>query len=417
MVFLADTWLHVTTKTVNFIQTAPVTVATDYSLTLRSPNCTSSNNSFGNSKYGCSLDPAATQTFLINSTQSLQVLNNISSIITVLNNGPDQRYTYLGVPSVASLVSRDYTATTFGMQTQCRPVSNECNLNAYDGASTLFRCSETFQGDLQLSNNWVSAYFPDTSMSSNESVDGVENPYLFGLAALVKNPGAGKIDATNLTAIPEIVAPVHGGVAFVLMCSTTLYDIEYDSVNQSITRFVATASNTSVANIWQGPMAFVDVGQPNLQTAVTVAASTATDAQDLADQIALAYSKVALGVGAQSVQRAPALAAQERTSLLVARVPMAALFSLVASNLLFVLVGVALTIAALATSGDEVRDVQARLSIFGLVADRFEGLRASRGAEEMEELFEEHDGRGSMRIAIHRAATGGYAYKVWPKLT
>jgi hypothetical protein len=196
-----------------------------------------------------------------------------------------------------------------------------------------------------------------------------------------------------------------------------LYDIEYDSVNQTVTRFVATASNASVANIWQGPMAFVDVGQANLQTAVTVAASTATDAQDLADQIALAYSKVALGVGAQSVQRAPALAAQERTSLLVTRLPMAALFSLVAANLLFVLVGVALTIAALATSGGEVREVQARLSIFGLVADRFEGLRASRRAEEMEDLFEERDGKGSMRVAVHQVVTGGYTYNVWPRLT
>src|SRR5256885_11890732 len=153
MVFLADTWLHFTTKTVNLIQTRPVAIGTDYSLTLRSPNCTSSNNSFTNSGYGCSLNPAATQTFLMDSTQSLQVLNNISSVITVLNNGPDRTYTYLGVPSVASVSSRDYTATTYGMQTQCRPVSNECNLNPLAGAFTPFRCSEAFQGDLELNNN------------------------------------------------------------------------------------------------------------------------------------------------------------------------------------------------------------------------------------------------------------------------
>ena len=127
MVVLADTWLHVTTKTVNFIQTTPVAIGTDYSLTLRSPNCTSSNNSFTNSGYGCSLNPVGS-TILIDSTQSLQVLDNISNIITVLNNGPDRTYTYLGVPSVASVSSRDYTATTFGMQTQCRPVSKNATL-------------------------------------------------------------------------------------------------------------------------------------------------------------------------------------------------------------------------------------------------------------------------------------------------
>lgn len=39
---------------------------------------------------------------------------------------------------------------------------------------------------------------------------------------------------------PEVVTTVHGGVAFLIMCSTTLYDIEYDSINGSLTRFVAT---------------------------------------------------------------------------------------------------------------------------------------------------------------------------------
>ena len=190
-----------------------------------------------------------------------------------------------------------------------------------------------------------------------------------------------------------------------------MYDVEYDSVNGTISRFVATPSNASVANIWQAPMAHVDVAQPNLQTAASVAAFSAKNAQDLADQIALAYSKVALGVGAQSVRRAPTIAAQERTALLVARVPKAPLFALVGANLLFVLLGCILTGVALGTSGGETRDIQARLSIVGLVADRFEGGRAAGPAGDLDELFEEHEGNTSSRVVMARTTAGGYGYR------
>jgi hypothetical protein len=42
-VFLADTWLHVTTKTVSFIQVSPVTGSSNYSLSLI-PGCAIGNN-------------------------------------------------------------------------------------------------------------------------------------------------------------------------------------------------------------------------------------------------------------------------------------------------------------------------------------------------------------------------------------
>jgi hypothetical protein len=71
---------------------------------------------------------------------------------------------------------------------------------------------------------------------------------------------------------------------------------------------------------------------------------------------------------------------------------------------------------ALGSSGGEVREVQARLSIVGLVADRFEGLRAKNGEEKMDELFEESDGVGSLRVAVDREEGAGYIYKVWPGL-
>ena len=98
----------------------------------------------------------------------------------------------------------------------------------------------------------------------------------------------------------------------------------------------------------------------------------------------------------------------------MSRAPAAPLFRLVIANLLFVAVGVILTLVALSTSGGEVRDVQARLNIAGLVADHFEGAKARRGVESIDELFEERDGHSSIRVAIDRVPGGGYAYKTWP---
>jgi hypothetical protein len=409
-VFLADTWLHVTTKTVDFLQVTPVETVANYSLALN-PDCAVANESLWSSG-GCSLNIAATAIFFMNATQSMQVLNNASDLMAVLTYDSNPPYTYLGIPQSTELAQRDYTATTFGMNTQCKPVSNECNLYAFDGAETVFWCSDTFQGELQ---NWELLYFNDSAMSSNTTnLDvGIHNPYYFGLATLQDAGGGGSFLSENIS---EIVIPVHGGTAFVLFCTVTAYDVEYDSVNGTITRFITTPSNDSTANAWQSSIALTtgNVGTPNLQQAALMA-TYSQSAQELADKIALAYSQVGLAVGAQVVHLSPALAVQERTSFLVARVPAAPLFTLVITNLLFVLLGIILTAIAIRTSGGEVREVQARLSIAGLVADRFEEQRGRDGVEKMDDYFEEKVGNDSMRVAIDRDNGGRYTYKVWPK--
>ncbi|KAL9623762.1 MAG: hypothetical protein Q9160_001993 [Pyrenula sp. 1 TL-2023] len=367
---------------------------------------------------GCSINEGGTQAFLVDPTQALQTLNNISDTVTVLNNGPDPTYAYLGIPASPLVSIRDYTATTFGMRTQCKTVSKSCNLNSPAGAATLLKCSDAFAGNLEASSSgWLYTYFTNETMLSNRTFRGeINNPYYHGLAALFRSPGLSGISQSSNLSDSDIVRPMHSGVAFVLLCSITTFDVEYDSLNGTISRFIAKPSNTTVASIWQAPMANADVGQPNLQTEASIAASTARDAQDLADKTALAYSKVALGVGAQSVRPAPAKAVQERTTLLVARVPKASLFGLVGANLLFVLLGCILTIVALFSSRGEIRDIQARLSVAGLVADRFEGERAKAPMGVIDDLFEEHEGNTSSRVVMAQTTAGGYMYKTLSRI-
>jgi hypothetical protein len=304
------------------------------------------------------------------------------------------------------------------MTTQCEVISSACNLVAWSFAFTSFNCSEAFAGDLSNGPSWNLVYFTDSAMTSNFTFSGVRNPYYFGLAALV-NAGAGEETTSNISAsgTPEIVYPLKGGMAYIVFCTSTLYDIEYDSVNNTITRFVASPSNDSVANAWQAPNAQIygSPGDPSLQQASTLATFGNT-VQELADTVALAYSRVALAIGAGAVMPAPALAVQERESFLVARVPQAPLFTLVVVNLLFVLLGIILAAVAIQSSGGEAREVQARLSIVGLVADRFEAQRGRDGIEKMDNHFEEKDGKGSMRVGIDHIDGGGYTYLAWPTL-
>ncbi|CAD0089684.1 unnamed protein product [Aureobasidium mustum] len=390
LVIFADTWLHIATKTVTFTQLLEANDSpASYGFGLKEP-CTLTNNSYESSTSGgaCSLNPAATNTFLMNGTQSLQILNNVSSLATVSTIISGQEYAYLAVPPSEKLADEDWRAESFALQTQCRLASEECNMEATHGTNTPFK-----------------SFFTDSIMSDNSTYLGVENPFYFGMAALV-NPSIGNYR------VPDTVVPVHGGTAFVLLCNTTVLDVTYDSINGTISNFSGVLSNVSTANIWQSVMSSTSVGDYNLKQAASLAAM-GDSSQKFADDMALAFSKTALAVGAQAVEKRPPLAVQLRFSFLVARVPAAPLYTLIGANMLVVFAGVMLTIIALVTSKGKVKEVQSRLSIVGLVADRFEGKTARLAAKDLDELFRESKGQETSRVGIDSAAEGGFEYKTW----
>jgi hypothetical protein len=81
--------------------------------------------------------------------------------------------------------------------------------------------------------------------------------------------------------------------------------------------------------------------------------------------------------------------------------------------MLVVLVTTVLTVIALVVSKGEVKEVQSRLSIFGLVADRFEGMTARLPVKDSDELFRESKGQRTSRVGIANSAEGGFVYKTW----
>jgi hypothetical protein len=126
LVFLADTWVHLTTKTVQMTIATPLSLGIPYSMGLV-PSCSFENLTGPTDALGnCTILHAATNIFLQRSETSLLVLNNISDSMIALSYLDE--YTYVAPPPTAELSLRDYTASTFGMETQCNAVSTQCNL-------------------------------------------------------------------------------------------------------------------------------------------------------------------------------------------------------------------------------------------------------------------------------------------------
>jgi hypothetical protein len=257
------------------------------------------------------------------------------------------------------------------------------------------------------------AYFTTSSATDNVTqFDPVPNPYYFSIAAAMNTQIGRSVDGPNGND-PEFVTSTHGAQVFALFCNATVYDLEYSVVNGSITRFLYQPSNSSTTTIIQGTQQYTGIGTSLLEQAASVAAYNNT-AQGLADGVAIAYSRVALSVAAGAFTSQPASEAQLRHEILVARVPKAPLAFLLLANLLLVVLGIVLTVFALsALRGDDVGEIQARLSITGLVASCFEGARAREGADSAEGLFEENSGRPGPRMEISRMSEGGWAYAAW----
>ncbi|KAK4580540.1 hypothetical protein LTR86_000743 [Recurvomyces mirabilis] len=193
-------------------------------------------------------------------------------------------------------------------------------------------------------------------------------------------------------------------MAFVLACNATLYNIEYDFVNGTVVRFVAQMSYSTVAEAVLGPMPYL---QQYAESAVFSNSSA-----ELADKLSLSYSKAALSFFAQTINAFLATQAQERTSVLVARIEVAPLYALVVTDMLYVVAGIGLIIAALKMSSADIRQLQSRLGITALVADRFETEHKLQPVKEVEDMFEECKGLRSRHIGIVRSEERGWSYAV-----
>lgn len=163
-------------------------------------------------------------------------------------------YTYLGEAAIPNNV--DFKASTFALATQCKAVSQACGLIAPYAASTPFKCSSGFRGDLSAAGGGSPigiTLLEDDTLTTNITFGSKDlNPYYVGTWALVDTQGhlPGKSSITDsLLDDPEIVRPVHGGMAWVLSCSTTVYEATYSNINGTIQGLSVTPANATLGGI------------------------------------------------------------------------------------------------------------------------------------------------------------------------
>jgi len=189
------------------------------------------------------------------------------------------------------------------------------------------------------------------------------------------------------------------------------------AVNGSITQFIAIPSNDSVATALTVAERNLGAGDLQLRAAADLGALIANNSQQMADIFALEYSRVLLRIVSGALQLSPALEVQQRTSIIVARVPTAPLYFLIASIFLLIALGIFLTITALiAARTENVEEVRTRLSLQHLVAERMEQPRAGMPVESLDEAFSENTTTGlAKRIGIEKRdqLAGGWEFKIW----
>ncbi|KAH7346928.1 hypothetical protein BKA66DRAFT_447756 [Pyrenochaeta sp. MPI-SDFR-AT-0127] len=389
LVFLADTWLHFTTKTVVFVQIEPVEhTSLKHNFALK-PDCLNVNKTFFG---GCTLNPAATATFLMDSSETLGLLVNTSTTANIGTFTKDhEQYAYLGVPALPAIADIDYTATSYAVKSTCQPVTKECFWEErISGPGAWYSCPFAMQDWIATGpiNTIKWEYFTDATGQENNTVsNAIANPYYYAaIFSVNQNIGWKPYVGED----PQMANGLHGSTLFAAMCEATVYDVDYTVVNHTITRFETSLSNMSVANILQGTQHYTEVGSPFVIQASSVAA--------------------ALAVAAGATVPTPATEAQRRREILVARVPKAPLIVLLVSCFLIVLLGVILTILASVSVQGDTGEVQARLSIPGLVAAHFERHGGSQCVEYIDKLFEESQGIKSRRIGVQQNHIGGWTF-------
>jgi hypothetical protein len=402
--------LHFTTKTVLFTQVHENPDASGLGFGLYQ-NCTDTQKTL----LGCNTNNPASGYVLLN-PEPMKVLSNLSDTkIVPIHAIQQDQFAYVSSSQKSRLSPIDYTVSTYAIRSQCAPVTSQCaNDSNVIGTGTRFKCPFAFQGTANTAttatNSVTMAYFTDSTGSNNDTIrNSFDNPYYYSamIVTNMRNPRS-----MGLNNDPQVIQGGHGGSTIVaLFCSSTVYDVRYSSVNGTIKNWETSKSNISTTQIVQGTQRLTDVGLPNLVQAVSIAGLSDT-AQSIADQFALAYSQTAIAVASGAFQPRAASASQVREQILVARVPKAPLFALIAANLLLVLLGVILTVVALVAVRGNTGEAQGRLNIPMLVATMFEG-RVRWPAKEVEEMFHERHGEQGPRVGFVRTTEGGWMFQSW----
>ena len=268
----------------------------------------------------------------------------------------------------------DYVAQTTSVSTQCTFATRDCSLGQLnsstpEGASTLYNCYNFFEGDLsrapsegiETTAGWSASFYDFTDGTNRStSLQTSSNPFRFFVAAAPKSINFTDFQDSNpaFTTNGDIVDTGSDGVAFILDCSTTVYDVSYTLISGNITKLSAQPSNETTAAIIKAPLQ-QSFGTFNLfeQASIAVVSSN-----PLLDTMELALSETIIAGARGAFNYGVNVAQRERYDRVLTQISKPALLFFVIVCLLYSALGLVLMITAFALRAKQsVRDTQAIL--------------------------------------------------------
>lgn len=356
---------------------------------------------------------------------------NLSTINAALSFDLDNKnYAYL--TAAGKDPNLDFQARTFALSTTCAPASTACDLheiqycNMESGCNlglvqmTLgmrYNCSSSLTGDLD--NGTGSSIDSSTGSSYGTvsnigfflqlfrkqgfrdpigAVDGQEatpNPFYFTYGGAVSS-------SDSLQNDPEAVFSSQlFNTAFIFNCTATVYELEYTSINGKVVAANHTIANETLSNnVGWALLNARSLTRNSLETSFISGAQETNSTKEFGDFFAQDFSRSTISMLAGITADQSNTAEQLRESRLVTRLPKAPFFTLIVLNLLFAVLGILLAVIALMSHPQKTRNMQARLSVAGLVAALLEPATKPRPkrAGGLETVFAEYhsDRKGNM---------------------
>ncbi|KAF1975318.1 hypothetical protein BU23DRAFT_634502 [Bimuria novae-zelandiae CBS 107.79] len=340
--------------------------------------------------------------------------NAVSDQHEILNftNSDNVQYAVIGPANLDP--SEDFKATSFAVSTTCLAILQDgCNLsqplpNTRDGLGSRimlvpFICTKNKSG-IDITGNLTGNFFTQTHslnfhkyasesppffLSTLETPEGFRNPWsvlVFKLKEIVfKRQGDGEGLPPSFRNDTRIWKHDVFGAFTLMLCNVTA-----GAASMPGTRFLGTVSSdfeefSSGPESRSSPSAMIRAFELDMSKAYSL---------PLASQLSPRAS----------------LLAQVRTSKVVTRLPVAALWTLVIANLGFALLGVGLAGWALTKAGPGVHQVQC------LTSALFDREKFEQSARAVDGLFTEKTAKDQVdvkRIGFKRTSTGGSAFTVY----
>jgi hypothetical protein len=403
--------------------------------------------------FGCSITarPApennATSLAPTNATTIQDIKNSVSDQHQMLNftDANGIQYAVIGPAGVDD--SLDWKATTFGVSTTCSVIAERvCNTSgpitgAKNGQGSPimlvpFKCTASTAG-IDIAGNLTSQNTATHMMNFHKYA--AEDVPFFGntlvdledFATVLQNINAGE-DANEILknnwsvlVMRKISSAVQGDFsqlppsfmtdtriwkhpllgAFVLLnCNVTgtlpipsyvivltlaVWDLTYASIASNIAILNKAPSNGSTAGIASMPGTRFIGTLANIFQDESTGPFSRSSPENFIRSFELGMSKAYSYPLASQMSARPSLLAQVRMSKVVTRLPVAALWILVAANLGYALLGLGIAVYALRRVREDVGQAQIRLCVTGLVAALFDREHFEKAVSSEEELFEE----------------------------